>query len=235
MALRVALGTLLVLAASLGIPHVASTAKDPCRRCRTECREDIEPCIESDPRLASCPPQRIGSCRRRAKRACKRNRKACCLKTCRTTGQVVCCGSATSATTLPGATTTTTADDGSTTTNTLSSSTTTTIAPGCTTDLDCPSCGCCDVANHVCVGATGNGTTICCNVPPTPTPLTPGVCGPQSPPVCPVDAVCAPPGQLAGGIQYACQFCAGSGRIIEQYFPSDQLPKSFPSNECLRR
>lgn len=225
------LGLLVVLAALVASDAVAATA-DACKRCRTECREDVAACVDADPRLATCRPKRLASCRKRATRACKRNRKKCCLRTCRDTGLVVCCGSATSATTLPGETTSTTFDGASTTTMTSGSTTSTTL--GCTTDLDCPSCGCCNTLSHVCGPPTGNGAVNCCNIPPNSTPLSPGACGPQSPTSCPMDAVCPPPGQATGGIEYTCTYCLASGRIIEQYNPSGQLPKNFPSNECLR-
>jgi hypothetical protein len=147
----------------------------------------------------------------------------------------VCCGSAVSpfpSTTLFGSTTTL----GSTTTTPGASTTSTTGVVPCTTDDDCASCGCCDLATHTCGGATGNATSICCNLAAGPsTPLQQGICGPKTPAICPQEATCAPPGQLLGGTQYVCQFCEDSGLIIEQLKPSGSPPASYPSNACTRR
>jgi len=67
------------------------------------------------------------------------------------------------------------------------------------------------------------------------TPLQQGICGPKTPAICPQEATCAPPGQLLGGTRYVCQFCEGSGLIIEQLIPSGSTPQGYPSNACTRR
>ena len=57
---------------------------------------------------------------------------------------------------------------------------------------------------------------------------------PGTPAVCPATATCAPPGTNLGGTEYGCQWCEGSGAIIEQFFPSNGPPQTYPSNACMR-
>jgi hypothetical protein len=228
--------SLVVLACAATLPDASAATSKACRQCRTLCREDLEACANADPRLADCPAKRQASCLRRATRACKKNMKTCCRRTCKETGLPTCCGSAVSSfptTTLFGSSTTI----GSTTTTPGASTTSTTAAVPCTTDDDCATCGCCNLSTHTCGGADGGGGGYCCNLAQGPsTPLVPqGVCGPKSPAICPQEATCAPPGQQFGGTQYVCQFCAGSGHIIEQFIPSGTQPDGYPSNACTRR
>jgi hypothetical protein len=211
----------------------APQAPKACRACRTQCPAEIAACVQADPRLATCSPKRQKFCLRRAARSCKRNLKKCCLRTCRETGQVVCCGSAIS----PVPTTTTSTVETTTTSTAATTSTSTTIPTGgiaCATDSDCPSCGCCNLGSNTCSGATGPSTTICCNLPGSPTAIQPGACGPKTPAVCPATATCPPPGTNVGGTEYGCQWCEGSGAIIEQFFPSNGSPRTYPSNACMR-
>jgi hypothetical protein len=217
---------------------IAAAPQTPkvCRACRTQCPAEIASCVQADPRLATCSPKRQKFCLRRAARTCKHNLKKCCLNTCRGSGQIVCCGSAISP--LPTTTTTTpTVDTTTTSSSVATSSTSTTIPAGsiaCTTDSDCPSCGCCNLNSYTCSGATGPSTTICCNVAGSPTPIQQGACGPKTPAVCPATATCPPPGTNVGGTEYGCQWCEGSGAIIEQFFPSNGSPQIYPSNACMR-
>lgn len=227
----------LAIAVLILLPFAAAAAPQTsraCRLCRTQCPAEVTSCAEADPRLASCAPKRQGFCLRRAKRACKRNLKKCCLHTCRETGQVLCCGSA-----LAPVPTTSVPPLESTTTTTSSSPSTTSTLPTtgtpCTTDTDCPSCGCCDLQSHTCSGATGPSAAVCCNPAGPSTVLQQGICGPKTPAVCPAQATCAPPGTNVGGTEYACQWCVGSGAIIEQFYPSNALPLSYPSNGCMRQ
>jgi hypothetical protein len=230
------LALLVALVSSLATSRDAEAASKACKQCRTLCREDVEQCAAADPRLADCPAKRQSACLRRAARSCKRNMKTCCRRSCKDTGLPVCCGSAVSSvptTTLFGSSTT----FGSTTTTPGASTTTTTGAVPCNTDDDCASCGCCHLGTHTCGGTDGNGAGYCCNLAQGPSsPIVPqGVCGPKTPAICPQEATCAPPGQLLGGTQYVCAFCAGSGHIVEQFIPSGSAPASYPSNACTRR
>jgi hypothetical protein len=223
----------------IGVPQArdgAGARPNPvCKECRTICLESVAACAAADPRLARCSERRLAFCLRRATKACTRNLKKCCRRNCRKTGLLVCCGSATSA--RP--TTTTTLDGGSATTTTVTGGSTTTTTIGsdipCATDGDCATCGCCNQNVQVCSGATGSSTAVCCNIAGSaPTALQPGICGPNTPAVCPSMAVCPPPGTNVGGIQYTCQWCAASGAIIEQFHASNELPQSYPSNVCMR-
>jgi hypothetical protein len=213
----------------------AAPASKVCRRCRTGCSADVASCAAADPRLASCPARRRSFCLRRAKQACKRNLKKCCLRTCHETGAVVCCGSALSPLpTTPPTIETTTTSVTTATSETSTTSMTTTANTQCTTDSDCPTCGCCDLRSHVCTGPTGPSAEICCNAPGPPTAIPEGACGPKTPAQCPSTATCPPGGTDVGGTEYGCQWCTGSGAIIEQFWPSDGSPQTYPSNACMR-
>ncbi len=224
-----ALAVTLLLAAG---PAEAAQSPKVCKQCRVQCRDEatLAACIESDPRLPSCSARRMAFCLRRARRDCKRNLRSCCRRQCRTTGLVQCCGSAVSATpgTGPGVSSTTTTTVPGTTT------TTTTTLPGeprCTSDNDCPTCQCCNPDGR-CGGASGSSVTQCCSTPDTPPPQ----CGPKSPPACPAQATCPPPGRLLGGTYYWCAYCARSNNIIEVLVPSGTTPPiSTASNACTRR
>jgi hypothetical protein len=224
---------LVAVAVPTTTPREAAAASKACKQCRALCREDQAACAAADPRLAECPTKRQKACLRRAARSCTRNLKTCCRRTCKETGLPVCCGSAVSpfpTTTLFGSSTT----FGSTTTTPGASTTTTTGAVPCTTDDNCPTCGCCNLTTHTCGGTTN--AAVCCNVAQAPsTPLQQGICGPKTPAICPQEATCAPPGQLLGGTQYVCAFCEDSGHIVEQLIPSGSTPATYTSNACTRR
>jgi hypothetical protein len=224
--------SVLVLGVDVG-PADAAPANKVCRQCRTLCQESLAACIESDPRLASCPTRRRNFCLRRAKRDCKRNLKTCCRKTCRETGLLVCCGSAVSSTPGSGGGVTTTLP-GVTTTTVGGTTTTTTIVGACTTDDDCPTCQCCNLITRVCSGTSG--ALQCCNIAGLPPTTLMPACGPKTPNPCPAAATCPPPGQLLGGTYYFCAYCEGSNNIVEVFVPSGSIPPiSNPTNACMRR
>jgi len=227
------LALLVGLTGSVTTSRGASAASKACKQCRTLCREDVAECAAADPRLAECSAKRQASCLRRATRACKRNLKTCCRRTCKDAGQPTCCGSAVSpfpTTTLAGSSTT---FDSTTTTPGASTTSTTGAGAYCNTDADCPTCGCCNLQAHTCVG--GSNAILCCNPSGGSTPLTQAACGPKTPAFCPQEATCPTPGSNEGGTRYVCQFCQDSGLIIEQLIPYGSIPASYPSNACTRR
>lgn len=73
-----------------------------CRRCRATCAATVTDC--GDAAAAACPsapPRKARKCRRRALHRCRKSIDGCCTRTCRESGEPVCCGVATTTTTLP--------------------------------------------------------------------------------------------------------------------------------------
>jgi hypothetical protein len=122
-----------------------------CHQCAKQCSSQVPACVQADPDLATCSTKR---CLKKAKHNCKKNLTQCCVQNCKSTGEVVCCGSAASP--LPTTTTSTTPGSSPTTstpTTTAPGTPTTTLQP-CTTSADCtdaaaccqPGVGCCSIS-----------------------------------------------------------------------------------------
>jgi hypothetical protein len=112
-----------VLLMSVGMTPVAH-AKIPkvCHRCTKMCPADVPACAQE----VACSTKK---CLRKAKHRCRKNLLTCCRRTCASTGEVVCCGSATSPEPTTSTTSTVTTSTTTSTTFTTSTTTSTTLLP----------------------------------------------------------------------------------------------------------
>jgi hypothetical protein len=230
----------LLIALLLVVVPLGAHAKLPkaCHQCAKQCSLQVPACVQADPDLATCSTKR---CLKKAKHNCKKNLTKCCVQSCKSTGEVVCCGSASSP--LP---TTTTTEETSTTTSTSSSTTpsstpsttstvTTPTSPGtttttllpCKTSSDCPgaaSCclpglGCCDVmqveatSGKEPLGCAGPEYQLfrCCSVNGMPGPTV-------DPEICPDTGLVPCPSNTACPLQtWACGKCSDVDKEFAGY------------------